>query len=47
METLLTALSLVSFAGLILGWVALPHSSAREVLATTPEAAAQPAATAA
>ena len=46
METLLTALSLVSFAGLVLGWVALPHSSARETL-VAPDAAAQPAATAA
>jgi hypothetical protein len=46
MDFALIVASLVSFFGLILGWVVLPHSAERGAVAST-EVAPQPASTAA
>ena len=48
MDMLLIVASLVSFLVLVVGWVVLPHSAQiRPAVASTSEAAPQPAATAA
>jgi hypothetical protein len=46
MDFALIVASLVSFFGLVLGWVVLPHSAERRTVAST-EVAPQPATTAA
>jgi hypothetical protein len=46
MDFVLMVASLVSFFGLVLGWVVLPQSAERRAVAST-EVARQPAATAA